>query len=63
VQGSFWTIDIPKKIITYALWFMTGLFLLNTIGNVTSNNKVEQKFFTPITILLAIFSLILALSN
>ena len=63
VQGSFLTIDIPKKIITYALWLMTGLFLLNTLGNISSKNKLEQRLFTPITILLAIFSLILALSN
>jgi hypothetical protein len=63
VQGHFLTIEIPNKIITYALWLMTGLFLLNTIGNVTSKNKFEQRLFTPITILLAIFSFILALSN
>jgi hypothetical protein len=63
VQASFLTIDIPKKITTYALWLMTGLFLLNTLGNVTSKNKLEQRAFTPITIMLAIFSLILALSN
>jgi hypothetical protein len=63
VQGSLLSIDIPKKIITYALWLMTGLFLLNTLGNVTSKNKLEQRVFTPITIILAIFSLILALSN
>ena len=63
VQGNFLIIDIPKKIITYALWLMTGLFFLNTLGNVTSKNKLEQRLFTPITILLAIFSLILALSN
>ncbi len=63
VQGHFFTIDIPKKIITYALWLMTGLFLLNTLGNVTSKNKFEQRLFSPVTILLAIFSLTLALSN
>lgn len=63
VQASFLTIDIPKKIITYALWLMTGLFSLNTLGNVTSKNKLEQRLFTPITILLAICSFILALSN
>lgn len=62
-QGTFLMIDIPKKIITYALWLMTGLFLLNTLGNVTSKNKLEQRLFAPITILLTIFSLILALSN
>ena len=63
VQGSFLTIDIPKKIITYALWLMTGLFLLNTLGNAISKNKLEKRLFTPVTILLAIFSLTLALAN
>ena len=63
VQGSFLTIDVPKKTITYALWFMTGLFLLNTFGNAISKNKIERLLFTPITIFLTIFSLVLALSN
>ncbi len=63
MKAGFLSIDVPKKIITYALWLMTGLFLLNTLGNVTSKNNVEQRVFTPITIMLAIFSLILALSN
>lgn len=63
VQGSFLTIDVPKKTITYALWFMTGLFLFNTFGNAISKNKIERLLFTPITIFLTIFSLVLALSN
>jgi hypothetical protein len=63
VQASFLRIDVPRKIITYALWLMTGLFLLNSLGNAISKNKLEQRMFTPVTILLAIFSLILALAN
>ena len=63
VQANFILIDVPKKIITYALWFMTGLFLVNTLGNILSKNKLEQRLFTPITLLLAIFSLTLALAN
>jgi hypothetical protein len=62
-QASFLTINVPKKIITYALWLMTALFLLNTLGNAISKSKIEQRVFTPITILLTIFSLILAISN
>lgn len=62
-QTGFWPIDIPKNIITYSLWFMTGLFILNTFGNAISKNKIERLLFTPITILMAIFSLFLALSN
>ena len=63
VQANFLIIDIPRRIITYALWLMTGLFLLNTLGNAISKNKLEQRLFTPVTILLAIFSSILALAN
>ena len=62
-QANFLALDIPKKIITYSLWLMSGLFLLNTLGNAISKNKLEQKLFTPLTILLTIFSLLLALSN
>src|SRR4051812_4504547 len=62
VQANFLIIDIPRRIITYALWLMTGLFLLNTLGNAISKNKLEQRLFTPVTILLAIFSSILALA-
>lgn len=63
VQFGYLTIGIPKTVITVSLWIMTGLFLLNTLGNLTSKNKLEQRLFTPITILLTVFSLILALSN
>jgi hypothetical protein len=63
VQSSILTIDFPKKTMTIILWFITALFVFNTFGNVISNNKIEQKLFTPITIILTIFSLILALTN
>ena len=63
VQANFLQINMPRKITTSALWLMTGLFLLNTLGNAISKNKLEQRLFTPVTILLAIFSLLLALSN
>ena len=62
-QANFWIINIPDKIITVALWIMTGLFLMNTWGNAVSNNKIERLAFTPVTVVMAIFSLVLALSN
>ena len=62
-QAEVLIIMIPNKIVTYALWLMTGLFLLNTFGNAISKNKIERMLFTPVTILLTIFSLVLALSN
>lgn len=62
-QANFLAIDRPKKIITYSLWIMSGLFLLNTVGNAISKNKLEQNLSTPLTILLTIFPLLLVLSN
>ena len=62
-QAGFIKLTIPNNLITYALWIITGLFLLNTFGNAVSKNKIERLLFTPITILLTIFSLILALLN
>lgn len=63
VQSHYLTIDFPKKIMTIILWIMTALFTLNTFGNLMSKNKLEKRLFTPITIILTIFSLILALTN
>jgi hypothetical protein len=63
VQSRFLVIDFPKVVMTVILWVMTILFLFNTFGNIKSKNKIEQKLFTPITIILTIFSFILALTN
>jgi hypothetical protein len=63
VQARYMAIPISDKIVTYALWLMAALFLLNTLGNAVSKNKVEQRLFTPLTILLAMFSILLALSS
>ena len=63
IHANIISIEIPKKIITYALWVMAILFCLNTVGNAVSKNLIERSVFTPVTILLAIFSIILALTN
>lgn len=63
VQSGFVAIAFPKTTMTILLWSMTVLFLFNTIGNATSKNKIERKLFTPVTIILTLFSLILALTN
>lgn len=55
--------DFPENVLNYIIWGMAALFLLNTIGNLLSKNSLEKKIFTPITILLTIFSLMLALAK
>src|SRR5690554_810606 len=63
VQSSVLTVDFPKNLVSILLWLMTILFLLNTVGNIISKNKIEKRVFTPITIILTLFSLVLALTN
>ena len=53
--------DISPNIISILLWIMAALFALNTLGNLMSKNKWEKIIFTPLTLLLSVFCLILAL--
>jgi hypothetical protein len=63
VQSSILTIDFPQKIMTILLGLMSALFAFNTLGNIKSKNKIERIYLTPITLILTICSLILALTN
>ena len=63
VYSDIFKIHFSKITMTVIIWVMTIFFAFNTIGNILSKNKLEQRLFTPITILLTIFSLVLALSN
>ena len=63
VQSSILTINFPQKIMTILLGLMTALFAFNTLGNIKSMNKIERIYLTPITLILTICSLILALTN
>lgn len=53
-------IGLPTHISRFILWLMTIVFVLNTLGNAVSKNKLEQRLFTPLTILMALFSFVLA---
>src|SRR4051794_33685030 len=50
---------IPPVIFKVALWLMFLVFMLNTIGNVTSENPFEKNVFTPTTVLLSFLCLII----
>lgn len=54
---------ISQKYSTAALWVMALLFLINTLGNLFSKNKFERNVFTPLTLLLTIFCIILAINQ
>ena len=63
VQSGMLFVAVPQKIMTVVLWIMAALFLFNTFGNAVSKNRIERWVFTPLTIILTILSLILALTN
>ena len=42
-------VNLSERILTFFLFFMAFLFLLNTVGNLLSNNPQEKLIFTPIT--------------
>jgi len=54
-------VNINKKVLKTALWLMFVLFLFNTVGNLLSENMMEKIIFTPLTILLSVFCLRLAI--
>jgi hypothetical protein len=62
VQSNYVALSIPRNILTYTFWGMAALFLLNTAGNLLSKNRMEQMIFTPITLLLTLFSVVLAMA-
>jgi hypothetical protein len=50
-----------EKVINGVLWAMAVVFLLNTAGNMLSLNYWERIVFTPVTFLLTVCCVILAL--
>lgn len=61
VRAGSWKVGIPLRAVRIALWIMCALFFLNTAGNLLSENRLERIIFTPLTLLLALFCLRLAL--
>ncbi|WP_435356809.1 hypothetical protein [Emticicia sp. SJ17W-69] len=60
LEAEFLEFEFPERILNYILWGMFVLFLFNIFGNIQSKNTLEKMIFTPIAVLLMIFSFILA---
>ncbi|MCD4746473.1 MAG: hypothetical protein K8R58_09250 [Bacteroidales bacterium] len=52
-----------KRFANIGVWVMLVYFILNIIGNLTSEVTFEKLIFTPITVLLTIFAFILAIKK
>lgn len=56
-------IDVPRFVVQIGLWVMSAMFVLNTVGNFYSQNTLEKAIFTPVTLLSAVFSVVLAVTK
>ena len=63
VRSGLVSCRINPLVIQILLWMMVALFILNTVGNLLSINETEKLIFTPLTLMLAIFCIRLALSK
>ena len=63
VKASYVKARINYRVLQGALWLMVLLFLANTAGNLLSKNDIEKWVFTPLTLLLALFSLRVAVGT
>jgi len=63
LKSGFFKVQLPEKIANAILWVMVVVFLLNTVGNLLSTHSLEKTIFTPVTLLLAVFSLMLVLNK
>jgi hypothetical protein len=61
VKAGLLTLNLKPIVFKVAFWGMFVLFAVNTIGNFLSNNELERMIFTPLTLLLSMFSLRLAI--
>ncbi|MDB5261157.1 MAG: hypothetical protein JWQ14_438 [Adhaeribacter sp.] len=61
IHAGLLPFKINPVLLKAAFWIMFGLFLLNTLGNAFSKDETEKIIFTPLTLLLSLFSLRLAL--
>ena len=62
IKAGWIRLRMHHLILKTALWLMTILFLLNTVGNLFSQNDLEKLIFTPLTFILMIFSFRLAIN-
>jgi hypothetical protein len=52
-----------KRIVNVGTWVMFGLMVLNTLGNLASDSRLETMVMTPITTLLALLVFRLAIEK
>ena len=54
---------IPEGWLTAATWLLAGFLVLNTLGNLSSESRFEKIVFAPVTAVLVVLLVILALTG
>lgn len=63
IKLKYLKINIAKRTINFVFWAIAVLFLLNTLGNLLSENLWETLIFTPLTLITSVFAARIALDN
>ena len=63
VRAGYVKIRIPRWVMSVVFSLMFLLFLVNTAGNLASNNETEKLLFAPLSLLLALLSLRVAVGS
>ena len=61
IKAGYLNIGINQLMVRVILWIMFTLFVMNTLGNLLSGSQFEKIVFTPVTLILSIFSLRVAI--
>lgn len=62
IKAKYLNVVVADTVLTISFWGMAVLFLLNSVGNLLSKSKWERIIFTPLTILLTVLTILLALN-
>ena len=61
LKADYLRVPALKGLAKVGIWVVLGYFVLNVVGNLASASSVETLIFTPITVLLAVLALRLAI--
>ncbi len=52
-----------RRVIAVSMWVVFAYFVLNTLGNLASSSSLEKAIFTPVSLVLSILALRLAIEK
>jgi hypothetical protein len=62
-KAGYLGLQSAGRAVSIAMWVVFGYFVLNVVTNLASTSSLERAIFTPVTVVLALFALRLAVSK